>query len=109
MQLRKDATYLIVGGLGGIGRSICHWMASHGARNIVVLSRSANSNTNSYSFINELSAMGVKVMPVGCDVSDAEALNVAVKKCQEVMPPIRGIIQGAMVLQVSKSQEACYY
>lgn len=98
--MRADATYLIVGGLGGIGRSICHWMADHGARNFAVLSRSANTNRSFDGFIEGLSTAGIKVMPIGCDVSNADALVQAISKCEEEMPPIRGIIQCAMVLQV---------
>jgi hypothetical protein len=34
-----DATYIIIGGLGGLGKSIVKWMISHGARNLLLLSR----------------------------------------------------------------------
>ncbi len=32
-RLAPDASYLIVGGLGGLGRSVAHWMVDHGAKN----------------------------------------------------------------------------
>ncbi|KZZ97735.1 Beta-ketoacyl synthase [Moelleriella libera RCEF 2490] len=39
-QLRPDGTYIVVGGLGGLGRVILEWMADHGAKQVVTVSRS---------------------------------------------------------------------
>ena len=99
-KLRSDASYLIVGGLGGIGRSMCHWMASRGAKHIAVLSRSAAASGGSGAFIKELANFGVTVTPIGCDVSDSVALGHAIAQYEKEMPTIRGVIQGAMVLAV---------
>ncbi|KAK1842828.1 polyketide synthase [Colletotrichum chrysophilum] len=41
--LRGDATYLITGGTGGIGKSLVPWMLGNGASNVVVLGRSATN------------------------------------------------------------------
>lgn len=41
---KKDATYLMVGGLGGLGQSLIKWMFDHGARHFVFLSRSGNKD-----------------------------------------------------------------
>nr|WOL36632.1 highly reducing polyketide synthase [Pseudogymnoascus verrucosus] len=100
-KLRADSSYLIVGGLGGIGRSICYWMADHGAKSLIVLSRSANAEEKSRSFIDEMAKAGCKVKAVGCDVSDEDALVEALGECNQDMPPIRGVIQGAMLLKDS--------
>ncbi|KAI5241809.1 putative polyketide synthase [Aureobasidium subglaciale] len=98
VRLQSDASYLIVGGLGGIGRSICHWMADHGAKHIAVLSRSAAASGNSGAFIRELASTGVTITPIACDASDAEKLSSAITQYESQMPEIRGVIQGAMVL-----------
>lgn len=99
--LRLDASYLIVGGLGGIGRSICHWMAHKGAKNIIVMSRSAGSSKKSHEVVEEMRKLGVKLLPVSCDVSDPLALSRAVEEGGKTMPPVRGVVQAAMVLSVS--------
>ncbi|CAG7947082.1 unnamed protein product [Penicillium nalgiovense] len=39
--LRPDASYILIGGTGGLGRSIAKWMSSKGAKNIVLVSRRA--------------------------------------------------------------------
>jgi len=41
---RNDASYLMVGGLGGLGQSLIKWMLAHGARHFVFLSRSGNKD-----------------------------------------------------------------
>lgn len=41
--LKTDATYLITGGTGGIGRSLARWMFAQGAGNVVLFGRSGSS------------------------------------------------------------------
>lgn len=102
-RLRHDASYLLVGGMGGIGLSVAHWMVSHGAKNMILLSRSASSNHNTGPVVEELRAAGCRVKPINCDVSNAADLAVALRACEEDgLPPVRGVIQAAMVLQVSQ-------
>lgn len=98
-QIDAKASYLVVGGLGGIGRSVCQWLAQRGAQNIIVLSRSANAD-KIRPFSEEMQHMGCKIYPVACDISDSVSMARAMEDCRNNMPPIRGVIQGAMVLQV---------
>jgi hypothetical protein len=101
-QFDPDASYLISGGLGGLGRSIARWMASRGARYLILLSRSGLKASSSQTLANELRQLGVKVAAPPCDVSDADALRSALAHCaEEGMPPIKGCIQAAMVLRDS--------
>ncbi|RHZ48345.1 hypothetical protein CDV55_100373 [Aspergillus turcosus] len=92
-MLQGDETYLIVGGLGGLGSSICEWMVEKGARNLIVMSRTPVQGP----FLLELQK-SCNVRAVACDVTDSEQLKTALQSCAD-MPPIRGVIQGAMVLQ----------
>ncbi|KAK4242263.1 hypothetical protein C8A03DRAFT_40391 [Achaetomium macrosporum] len=97
-----NASYLISGGVGGLGRSIARWMASRGARYLILLSRSGLSTPAAQNLANELARQGVKVAAPPCDVSDADALRAALAHCaDESMPPIKGCIQAAMVLRDS--------
>jgi NADPH:quinone reductase-like Zn-dependent oxidoreductase len=102
-KLNADASYLIIGGVGGIGRSAAFWVASHGAKNIIVLSRSAGNVQKNASFVAGLREAGCRVVALSCDVTDKDDLARALRTCesQEQLPPIRGIVQGAMVLQDS--------
>ncbi|KAI1421079.1 hypothetical protein F5Y12DRAFT_790457 [Xylaria sp. FL1777] len=101
-QLASDASYLIVGGLGGLGRSVAHWMVDHGARNLILLSRSSGTVEKSKAFIAELEEAGCSVKAVGCDVTDGNNLTTTLDACEkEGLPPVRGVIQAAMVIQDS--------
>lgn len=101
-KLRPDASYLLVGGVGGLGRSIAHWMVDHGARNLILLSRNA-SKQNSGVFVSQLREAGCRVLAISCDIANEQALKRALDRCksEEGLPPIRGVIQGAMVLKDS--------
>lgn len=98
-QIDPQSSYLVVGGLGGIGRSVCQWLAQRGAKNIIVLSRSANAE-KIRPFAEEMQHMGCKIYPVASDISDSVSMARALEDCRSNMPPVRGVIQGAMVLQV---------
>jgi NADPH:quinone reductase-like Zn-dependent oxidoreductase len=102
-KLRPDASYLIVGGVGGLGRSIAYWFADHGATNLILLSRSAGDAQKTGSFVSGLREVGCRVVAISCDVSDKADLARALEQCRrdEKLPPIRGVVQGAMVLSDS--------
>ena len=96
-----DASYLIVGGLGGLGRGICNWMAGKNCKNIVLVSRSGMKASGAQSLVAEFETLGVRLKIYACDVSNAEELGMVLKQCHIEMPPIRGVIQSAMVIKVS--------
>ena len=101
-RLEPSATYLIVGGLGGIGRSISRLMVDRGARNLLLLSRSAAlPSEKQQAFLRELECLGVNVVVKSCDTADTTQLSEIVRDCRGTMPPIKGLVQGAMVLRVS--------
>ncbi|EAQ83181.1 hypothetical protein CHGG_09585 [Chaetomium globosum CBS 148.51] len=99
-KLAGDASYLIVGGNGGLGQSVAHWMASRGARNLILLSRSASKSGKMVALVKELRETGCRVLPVDCDIADEDDLAQAVQKsAAEGLPPIRGIVHAAFVLR----------
>ncbi len=100
-QFDANASYLIVGGLGGLGRSVARWMASRMARHLILLGSSNPIREAGKVLVEELQAQGVIVAAPSCDVSDRAALERTLNHCLETMPPIKGCIQGAMVLKVS--------
>lgn len=52
------------------------------------------------TFLTRLRAQGVTVATPLCDIADESAVQAAVDETQEYMPPIKGCIQSAMVLEV---------
>jgi NADPH:quinone reductase-like Zn-dependent oxidoreductase len=92
-------SYLLVGGLGGIGRAVSQWMVEKGARNLVYLSRSAESNSPAReALFQELRVQGCEVTVIQGDVSSPQDVQKAVQQCTA---PIAGIFQMSMVLEVS--------
>ncbi|KAK1772875.1 hypothetical protein QBC33DRAFT_584336 [Phialemonium atrogriseum] len=100
-RLSPDASYLIVGGLGGIGRSIARWSVDRGAKNLILLSRSAATGPHSQALGEELTAMGANVVTKNCNAADMASLRFILDECAKTMPPVRGVIHGGMVLNDS--------
>ena len=101
--LRSDASYIIVGGTGGIGRSITEWMVEKGARHVILVSRSGLAKETVTNLIEKLSALGANIVVRRCDVGEKEDVEKLVAEVSREMPPIRGVIHAAMVLRVSTS------
>lgn len=100
MKLDPQATYLIVGGLGGLGRSLAKEFVASGARNIAFLSRSGDSTPAAKAILDELAASeSVKVKAYRGDVGDTESFKAAMAQCERELPTIKGVVQMAMVLR----------
>ncbi|KAL8824682.1 MAG: hypothetical protein Q9191_004887 [Dirinaria sp. TL-2023a] len=94
-RLSSDASYLIVGGVGGIGRSIAHRLVERGARNIILASRTAELPRN-VDLLRSLAAKGCKGIAKDCDICCESDVASLMNECASEMPPIKGIIQSAM-------------
>lgn len=90
------ASYLLVGGLGGLGRTMSVWMAQRGARNFTFLARSAGNGAHDADLVVELESMGCTVQLVRGDVSNPDDVTRAVNT---VVAPLRGVVQMSMVLR----------
>jgi NAD(P)-dependent dehydrogenase (short-subunit alcohol dehydrogenase family) len=101
-NLSPEASYLIVGGLGGIGRSVAEHFARLGAKSLILISRHAESQPQSKALIKALNQAGCDIRIRNCDVGNALDFARVLKECSDI-PPIRGVIQAAMVLSVSNA------
>ena len=99
LTLRPDASYLIVGGLKGLAGNLAIHMAQHGARRIIVTSRSGLADDASQKVVKNCLSYGCKIIEAKGDVGDAALLR---KVFREASPAIAGVIQGAMILRVSR-------
>lgn len=79
------------------------WMVGRGARNLLLLSRSGEKGTETQEFLSYLRAEEANVQVRVCDVAEEDSLRAAIEDAASHMPPIKGCIQAAMVLQVSNS------
>jgi NAD(P)-dependent dehydrogenase (short-subunit alcohol dehydrogenase family)/acyl carrier protein len=92
--IRHDATYLISGGLGGLGLFTASWLADRGARHLLLVGRSAPSE-DARSAVTALQGKGVAVRVALADVTDESAMRKLFEDAAASGAPIRGIVHAA--------------
>jgi len=93
----SHSTYLITGGLGSLGLLIAQSLVEQGAKHLVLLSRREPDETVSHS-LEELKTKGAEIILAQADVSDYCQLEKVFQNIQTSLPPLRGIIHGAGIL-----------
>ncbi|KAK7931569.1 polyketide synthase [Apiospora marii] len=101
LRLDPGATYLFVGGLGGLGRSLAREFVQCGARNLAFISRSGDASAAARALLNDdLAGLdGVRAKVYRADVADEASFREAMRQCEHDLPPVRGVLQMAMVLR----------
>ena len=95
LRLDRSASYLLVGGFGGLGRSVSRYLVQHNARHLTFLSRSARTNEQNRDFVRELESMGCNVQIIEGSVTSKADVSQAIKQA----PNLKGIMQCSMVLR----------
>lgn len=101
LALDPEATYVLAGGLGGVGRSIAETMFAAGARNISFISRSGAKTEEAKILLHSLQLRGCDAKAYSCDVSNEAAVTAFAQACLARGEVVRGVVQAAMVLQDS--------
>ncbi|KAM0809251.1 hypothetical protein AB5N19_09594 [Seiridium cardinale] len=97
---RHNSTYMIIGGTGGLGRSMTRWMVGRGARHILLISRSGRKQGLVADLVEELKQSDdAEVVVKACDAADMDSVTRVVAHCQKEMPPIAGVVHAGMVLR----------
>jgi acyl transferase domain-containing protein/NADPH:quinone reductase-like Zn-dependent oxidoreductase/acyl carrier protein len=92
-----NGTYLITGGLGGLGLLVADWLVQQGARHLVLVSRRA-ADAEINQRLQSLKQAGAEVMVVQADVADESQLANVLSTIKSSVPPLRGVIHAAGVL-----------
>ena len=100
VTIHGDATYLVTGGLSGLGLAVAQWLADQGARRLLLIARRAPVDA-SVAAIAQLRRRGVEVIVGQADVADATALSRTLAAAASAAYPLRGIIHSAAVLEDS--------
>ncbi|MEC4813808.1 MAG: SDR family NAD(P)-dependent oxidoreductase, partial [Scytonema sp. PMC 1069.18] len=90
LSLQANVTYLIVGGLGGIGLLLARWMVEAGARHLVFVSRSSG-DAHAKATLKDLEQLGTQVVLAQADVSNIEQVAQVLSQIKASLPPLRGI------------------
>ncbi|TNF92456.1 MAG: SDR family NAD(P)-dependent oxidoreductase, partial [Gammaproteobacteria bacterium] len=98
LQLHDNGCYLVTGGLSGFGMQTARWLASKGAKHLVLVGRSGASTPEAANTISELKALGVDIHVKQSDVTEMAQLSRVFADIKAELPPLRGVIHAAMVL-----------
>ena len=96
-RLRQDRTYLVTGGLGGIGCAVAEWMAERGAGTIVLNGR-RGPDAGAEETIRALRDRGVTVEVELADVTDTGAIDRMLARIDRDLPPLGGVVHSVGVL-----------
>ncbi|KAI0455320.1 putative polyketide synthase [Xylaria acuta] len=94
-RFKSHGTYWIVGISRALGISLVDWLISNGAMNIVITSRDPEIDPG---WISAHKRKGVDVVVLPCDIMNERKLQSVHARICATLPPILGVIQGAMVL-----------
>jgi phthiocerol/phenolphthiocerol synthesis type-I polyketide synthase D len=115
---RQHASYLITGGLWGLGLQVARWLVQKGAKHLVLLGRTKLPPRTSWeqlspesriahqvAGIQSLEELGADVHYAAIDVANEEQLTTFLHDfAQQDHPPIRGVIHAASVWQDTQGQ-----
>ncbi len=96
-QLRRDRSYLVTGGLGGIGIAVAEWLADHGAGTIVLNGR-RDPDPEAQVAIEALRGRGVEVEVELADMTDTAAIDAMLERMDANYAPLGGVIHSVGVL-----------
>jgi len=89
-----NATYWITGGLGALGRETASWLASRGARHLVLSARRP-AGADAEKCISDLEKLGVTIQVIEADAASGDRMRFVFDHIQNHMPPLRGVVHAA--------------
>ena len=96
--VNESSSYLVTGGLGGLGLEIMHWLSRSGARSIVLTGRS-NPSSNALKEIEKVRSSGTDVIVMQADVTDSIQVTNIIHEISDRLLPLAGVIHSAGVLE----------
>src|SRR6185295_3318350 len=94
---RPDATYLVTGGTRGLGGLVAEWLATLGAKHLVLLGRDVDSAAARETARRVLAA-GAEPTMLAVDLGRPDAVAAMLATVDATLPPIRGVVHAAGVL-----------
>lgn len=98
LKLSAEASYLVTGGLNGLGLKTAEWLVEKGARNLILIGRSGAASEPAKEALESFARRNINVHAAACDVCDKAALKSLLHETAASMPPLSGIIHSAAVI-----------
>ncbi|GAA1939524.1 type I polyketide synthase [Kitasatospora viridis] len=104
VQIRPGATYLVTGGLSGVGGLASRWLAQRGAGHLLLTGRTPESALAAADprgrLLAELRATGTQVEYAALDAADESALAALLeRRRRDGLPAVAGAVHSAVSLQ----------
>jgi len=96
-KIREDSSYLITGGLGALGLMLAQQFVEQGAQSIVLVSRRSPS-PQAQAILQKLEEKVSQITVINADISEQEEVEGLLAKINNQLPPLRGIIHAAGLL-----------
>jgi acyl carrier protein len=97
-SIKPDKSYLITGGVRGLGLLIAQWLVQKGAKHLILVNRSGEPYPETASTIQRLQEKAcVEINKT--DVSDRNQVAALIRKIKENHPPLDGVFHCAVVLK----------
>jgi KR domain len=97
----NQGTYVVVGGLGGLGRFVCSWMVENGATRLVVISRNGLRSQEAKETYSAIRSSGASMEVMKADACDRAAMQEVLAQIRRDSP-VKGVLNLAMVLEDSQ-------
>jgi acyl transferase domain-containing protein/surfactin synthase thioesterase subunit/D-arabinose 1-dehydrogenase-like Zn-dependent alcohol dehydrogenase/acyl carrier protein len=98
VTIRGDASYLVTGGLGGLGLKVAEWLAKQGAGHLILMRRAGDLSFEQRAVVSALAARGTRVSIAKGDVGNRAQLEKILADIHNSGMPLRGIIHAAGTL-----------
>ncbi|MFF1960137.1 SDR family NAD(P)-dependent oxidoreductase [Streptomyces sp. NPDC058220] len=95
--IRGNGSYIITGGLSGLGLATARWLAQHNAGHVVLNARTAPTPATTQT-IEQLSQTGTRITLILGDITRPETAERLVTTATAHGHPLRGIVHSAMNL-----------
>lgn len=96
-MLKADASYLITGGLGMLGRQAAKWLAEKGATQVVLISRRSPGEATQ-RFLLDIEALGCEVIVHSADLGLRSDVETMFQHFGSDLKPLAGVIHAAGLL-----------
>jgi acyl transferase domain-containing protein/acyl carrier protein len=100
LLFRSDSTYLITGGLGGIGLQVARWAVEQGTQHLILVGRSEASEAAEET-LRALREKGAQIRVIKADIAQREQVASILAEIRQDMPALRGVFHSAVVLDDS--------
>jgi NADPH:quinone reductase-like Zn-dependent oxidoreductase/acyl carrier protein len=101
VAIRRDGSYLVTGGLGGLGLCVASWLAEQGAGHLVLVGRSGAASPAQQAAVAALEARGARVTVAKADVAARAQVERVLREVAASGKPLRGVVHAAVLLDDS--------